>query len=135
MTLRRDEADILALRLVVDGQTRPLRDPPHLVLGVPGQGEEHPCQRLPRHRVEEIGLVLPEVLRPLQPVPALFRLDAGVMAGGDAVEPPGQALARSEPNLINRLQATQGLGVLPRQYSPTNGRMTFSSRSAAKSTT
>ena len=88
--LRRHEADVLALGLVEDRQTGLPGDRPHLVLGVPGQREEHLAQRLPRDRVEEIGLVLPPVLRDLQPVCAVFRLDRGVMARRDAVEPPGE---------------------------------------------
>jgi hypothetical protein len=58
---RRDEADVLAVRLVCNWQPKPGCHCPNLIFRVFANWESEPCKIFLRQRVEDIGLVLERV--------------------------------------------------------------------------
>ena len=88
-----------------------LRDPAHLGLAQPAQGEQGVGQLLLGQHIQHIALVPAAVRRLFQQEPAALLLDAGVVAGGDVVA----AHLSNRSNFSRRLQLMQGLEVSPRR--------------------
>ncbi len=84
-----DEAHVLAVGLVRGAQTELGGPSPHLLLGHPADGQEHPLEVAALEHVDHVALVLAGVAPPHDPPLAIGPdpLDAGVVAGGDGVEP------------------------------------------------
>ena len=87
----RHKADVLAVVLSGVDKSMGLGNLPHLGLMEAPQGEQRMGQLVLGQHIQEIGLVLGTVRRPLQQPAAAGRIlfDAGVMSGGHAVAPQG----------------------------------------------
>ncbi|NLB14053.1 MAG: hypothetical protein GX826_08570, partial [Gammaproteobacteria bacterium] len=80
-----DETDAGRILFRMHRKTGLARQLAHLRLGQFTDGKQRGGQRFLPERVQEIGLVLALVARAQQPVAAIALVDAGVVAGGDAL--------------------------------------------------
>ena len=80
-----DEADLLAVGLVEDGEVEALGDRPDLGLMEAADGEEHAGEFVPLCAEEDIGLVFAVVEAAEEGGLAVDLLNAGVVAAGDEV--------------------------------------------------
>ena len=98
-----DEADVLALPLLVHRQPRAEGDLPHLLLHHLPHGEPDPPQPVGVERIEEVRLVLPGVRRGEEAAtPVGLRADDRVMPRGDPFRPQlvGLAQQRAEFHML-----------------------------------
>ncbi len=132
-----DEADVVPVGLLGDGQAPALRLRADLVLRRHRvtQREQRVGELAVVQDTEDVRLVLGHVRGPVQLARAVLVHDhLGVVARADRVEAEGERLVEQGGELIFSLQRRQGLGVRPASYSAMKSSTTSSRKRSAIST-
>ena len=108
-----DEADVLTVRLPGVEKALPVCQRPHFRLMQNAQRELGVGQLLLGQHIEDIALILAEIHRFFQEIPAVLPLDPGIVAGGDGVAAHQRRPVIEPPELQIAVAVNAGVGGLP----------------------